>query len=161
GAARISGTRNENYQRGSRRGRPKPPPPLRLPPAGRPPPAPPPSPLGLASLTFIGRPPRFAPLRALIALSASASFGISTNANPRDLPVSRSVMILTRSTAPYASNNWRTESSVAPKLRLPTKMFFTRSPWRFESGQVGAELREGHRRSLGTIGQNALGQSNP
>ena len=58
---------------------------------------------GNASLTTIGRPAYSAPFNALIALDASEESGISMNANPLDLLVSRSVMILTESTVPYSS----------------------------------------------------------
>ena len=59
-----------------------------------------------------------------MARSPSESTLISTNANPLACPVSRSVTMLTRSTAPYDSNIERSESSVVPKLRFPTKIFF-------------------------------------
>src|SRR5262249_1064905 len=42
--------------------------------------------LGRASLTFNVRPPSWLPFRAAIALSASAAFVISTNANPCGWP---------------------------------------------------------------------------
>ena len=105
----------KSYQRESRRGPPRPPPPP-LPPRL--------SVLGRASFTFNARPSTLAPFKALIARSASSPLVISTNAKPRDRPVSRSVTMLTRSTAPYSSNHERTEASVARKSRLPTKMFF-------------------------------------
>jgi hypothetical protein len=95
-----------------------PPPPLEPAPEGR-------SVLGRASLTFMVLPSRSVPFSPAIAFWASASLGISTNPNPRGCPESRSVMMLTRSTVPYVSNSERTASSVAPKLRLPTKMLFT------------------------------------
>jgi hypothetical protein len=63
-----------------------------------------------------------------MALSPSSALVISTNANPRERPVSRSVMMLTLSICPYGSNAWRSSSSVVWKSKLPTKMFFTRSP---------------------------------
>jgi hypothetical protein len=118
------------YQRGSRRG-PRPPPPP--PPLGRPPPPPPPKPrppppppwgFGRASLILSARPSRSVPLSAAIARSASAESVISTNAKPRERPVSRSVTRLTRSTCPYGSKSERMEDSVAAKSKLPTKMFF-------------------------------------
>ena len=65
------------------------------------------------------------PFRALIAFSASASFVISTNANPRGSPVSRSTMIRTCTTCPWASNSRRSSSSVTSEPRLQTKRFFT------------------------------------
>src|SRR5207302_10468311 len=87
----------KNYQRGSRR--PRAPPPSPRPPPRKPPgPRPPPPPLGFgrASLTLRARPPTLAPFKAAMARSASSVSVISTNANPRDRPVSRSVIKLTR-----------------------------------------------------------------
>ena len=46
------------------------------------------------------------------------------NPKPLACPVSRSVTMLTRSTVPCAAKRDRSPSSVAPKLRFPTKMFF-------------------------------------
>ncbi len=86
-------------------------------------PKPPPlarSPFGRASLTFRQRPSRSVPLTAVIAFSPSPSFAISTKPKPRGWPVSRSVTMLTLSTVPWVSNNARTDSSEAPKLRFPT-----------------------------------------
>src|ERR1700758_149078 len=80
----------------------RPPPPPR-PPRSRPRPPPAPAPrsgLGRASFTFSVRPPTCVPLSAAIALSPSSAFAISTKPNPRERPVSRSVMMLTRSTWP-------------------------------------------------------------
>ena len=45
---------------------------------------------------------------------------------PRERPVSRSVMMLTRSTCPCASNICRSSSSEVLKSRFPTKIFFKR-----------------------------------
>ncbi len=107
-----------------------PPPPLRSRPP-RPPPPPPPalrSGFGRASFTFKVRPPTCEPFSAAIAFSPSSALAISTNPKPRERPVSRSVMIATRSTCPYASNNWRSSSSDVLKSRFPTKMFFKRVP---------------------------------
>jgi len=111
------------YQRLLPRRWPPPPPPPRFPP---PPPrlAPPLEVLGRASLTFKDLPSKSVPFRPLIAFSASESTAISTNAKPLGCPESRSVTMLTRSTDPYDWNMERSESSVVPKLRLPTKMFF-------------------------------------
>src|ERR1039457_1698943 len=115
-AGRRTSCIGARYQRGSRRrggppppppppGRPPPPPP----PLGRPPPPPPPKPrppppppwgFGRASLILSARPSRSVPLRAAMARSASAESAISTNAKPRERPVSRSVTRLTRSTCP-------------------------------------------------------------
>src|ERR1035441_7644932 len=77
-----------------------------------------------------------------MACSASTSFSISTNANPRDRPVSRSVMIRQLFTAPYRSNRLRTASSVALKSRLPTKIFFTNSPDDLKAGSSVRERRQ-------------------
>src|SRR5580693_7268157 len=85
-----------------------------------------------------------------MARSASPASVISTNAKPRDRPVSRSVIKLTRSTAPYASKAERMDSSVAPKSKFPTKSFFMVSPT-FEG-----ELDGGRRNSR----PNAAGQPN-
>jgi len=63
---------------------------------------------------------------AEMADSASLSSFISTKPNPRERPVSRSVMMLTRPTLPYGSNNVRSSSSVVLKDRLPTKILFKR-----------------------------------
>ena len=99
------------------RSRPRPPPPL---PAR--------SVLGRASFTFRERPPTCVPFSAAIAFSPSSAFVISTKPKPRERPVSRSVMIATRSTGPYCSNNWRSSSSPVLKSRFPTKIFFKRLP---------------------------------
>jgi len=119
-----------NYQRSLR---PPPPRSPRSPPRPPRPPLPPPPPpprsgFGLASLTFTVRPPICDPFKAVMALSPSSEFDISTNPKPRDRPVSRSVRMLTRSTWPYASKARRNSSSLVLKSRFPTKMFFTRMP---------------------------------
>src|ERR1019366_4181144 len=88
------------------------------------PPPPPPWGFGRASLILSARPSRSVPFRAAMARSASAESVISTNAKPRERPVSRSVTRLTRSTCPYGSKSERMEDSVAAKSKLPTKMFF-------------------------------------
>src|SRR5580704_7466086 len=116
------------YQRS--RPLPPPPPPPRPPrsPRSRPPPPPPPplrSVLGRASFTLMVRPPTDDPFNAVMAFSPSSLLAISTKPNPRDRPVSRSVMMLTRSTCPNGSNSWRSSSSAVLKLRFPTKIFFT------------------------------------
>ena len=94
------------------------------PPPRYPPPPDPRSVLGRASLTFSVLPSRSVPFKAAIALSPSALSLISTNPKPLACPVSRSVTMLTRSTVPCVANMDRTASSVAPKLRFPTKIFF-------------------------------------
>jgi hypothetical protein len=98
----------------------EPPPPL----PRYPPPPDPRSVFGRASLTFSALPSRSLPFKAAIALSPSALSLISTNPKPLACPVSRSVTMLTRSTLPCTANRDRTASSVAPKLRFPTKIFF-------------------------------------
>src|SRR3954454_22530034 len=86
-----------------------------------------------------------------MAWSASVSFSISTKANPRDRPVSRSVMIRALLTAPYLSNKLRTASSVALKLRLPTKIFFTSlPPDNLKAGSSGRQQRRERRRAVAT-----------
>src|SRR4029077_3326505 len=104
-----------------------PPPPNLFPP----PPPPPPrgrSAFGCASLIFKARPPSSVPFNAATALSASAAFVISTNPNPRARPVSRSVTMLTFSTAPCASNTVRNSDSVVLWGKLPTYRFFIAFP---------------------------------
>src|SRR5579862_1793916 len=108
-----------------------PPPPPPRPPRSRPPPPPPPplrSVFGRASLTLMVRPPTCDPFNAVMAFSPSSLLAISTNPKPRERPVSRSVMMLTRSTCPYDSNICRSSSSLVLKLRFPTKIFFTLMP---------------------------------
>src|SRR5688572_24034461 len=53
----------------------------------------------------------------------SAPADISTNAKPRDRPVSRSVTTWADSTAPNSPNASRRSSAVVPKGRLPTYNF--------------------------------------
>jgi hypothetical protein len=112
----------------------------RLLPPRLPPPPPPPnerSVFGRASLTFSARPSSSLPFSSAMARSASALALISTNPNPLGCPVSRSVTMLTRSTAPYCSKRDRTASSVAPKLRFPTKIFFIFLPFDLQIGKSG------------------------
>src|SRR5215467_9848029 len=85
-----------------------------------------------------------------MAWSASFSFSISTKANPRERPVSRSVMIRALLTAPYRSNRLRTDSSVALKFRLPTKIFFTFNPP--DNLKAGSSGRE-HKQDDGAVAQ--------
>ena len=108
----------QSYQRGSRRRWWSPPPEDLL----KPPP--PPDPFGWASFTFNARPLQSRPFSSAIANAASEGTLISTHANPRERPVSRSVTTLTRSIAPYGSNNALRSLSVVEKSKLPTKMFF-------------------------------------
>jgi hypothetical protein len=55
-----------------------------------------------------------------MAALAAALSGMSTKPNPRDWPVSRSVMMLTYSTAPYDAKSWRRSRVVAVKAILLT-----------------------------------------
>src|ERR1700736_5215570 len=57
---------------------------------------------------------------------AASAFAISTKPKPRGLPVSRSVIRESFSTAPWGANNARTESSVAVNGRFPTYNLVTR-----------------------------------
>src|SRR6202035_3892597 len=84
------------------RPRPPPPPPRPprspprsppLPPRSRPPP-PECSVLGRASFTLSVRPPTCEPFNPVMAFSPSSLLPISTKPNPRERPVSRSVMML-------------------------------------------------------------------
>jgi hypothetical protein len=68
--------------------------------------------LGLASFTFSSRPSTNWLSSDFIAAFADDS-SISTKANPRNLPVSRSVIQAIESTVPYSSNISRTCVSVA------------------------------------------------
>jgi len=80
---------------------------------------------GRASFTLSARPSNSMPFNAAMALSACESSDISTNANPRERPVSRSVIKATDSTAPCSSKRERMVSSVVANARFPTKIFFT------------------------------------
>src|SRR5574340_1540494 len=98
------------HQRGSRRCRGGPPPGRR-----KPPPPEPPVVLGRASFTLMARLPNIVPFNAAMARSAALTSLISTKANPRGCPVSRSRTRFTRSTSPNCSKRPRMDSSVAPK----------------------------------------------
>ena len=100
-------------------------------------------------MTLRARPSIIYPLRAEMACSASFSFAISTKANPRDRPVSRSVIMRALLTEPYRSKRLRTDSSVASNFRLPTKIFFTHCLQDdLKAGASGRTLA-GRRTSLG------------
>src|SRR5215510_261954 len=62
---------------------------------------------GLASLTVRARPSNSLPLSPWMATLAAWLSGISTNPKPLERPVSRSVITLILSTAPYCSKSWR------------------------------------------------------
>ena len=79
---------------------------------------------GRASFTFKLRPPIAFPSKPAIAFAASSSLGISTNANPRARPVSRSFTRFTRPTCPNGLNSSFSSLSVVWKLRLPTNRLF-------------------------------------
>src|SRR6266849_1081569 len=78
-----------------------------------------------------------------MANCAARLSGMSTKPNPRGEPVSRSVIILIVSTAPYGSKSWRTSCSVALNARLPTKMFT-----RVSSGEKAWKRSPGHPNSV-------------
>jgi hypothetical protein len=96
-----------------------------------------------ASLTFNARPARLLPVIAAEALSASPALVISTKAKPGGRPVSLSVTILTRSTAPWVSKqgsqflfsraeceiaNVKVLHSISSLCRAGRAMKFRRSP---------------------------------
>src|SRR5206468_7414037 len=92
----------------------------------RPPPPPPGrgrSSRGRASFTVNARPLSSWPLSAVIAALACALSSMVTNANPRDLPVMRSIMRRTSLTWPCCSNRSCRSFSVLSKERLPTYSF--------------------------------------
>ncbi len=70
--------------------------------------------LGGRALTVKARPPRSWPFSLLMAVCASSSLDISTNAKPRARPVAISRITLTVSTVPApAKSVWRACSSVS------------------------------------------------
>ena len=85
---------------------------------------------GRASLTVIDLPLISTKFSPLIAAAASLALGISTNANPRGFPVSRSFTTLTSETFPCCSNARRRSSSVAA-LTSFRRRFHTLTPFRF------------------------------
>jgi hypothetical protein len=74
----------------------------------------------VARSTRIIRPSRLEPFRPLIARSASSSEAISTNPNPRDRPVSRSVMTAADWTGPKRAKASRSPSVDVVNDRPPT-----------------------------------------
>src|ERR1051326_5160481 len=56
-------------------------------------------------------------------MAASPPSAISTKANPRDRPVSRSITRLALVTVPWALNAWVRSASVVSKERFPTYRF--------------------------------------
>jgi hypothetical protein len=91
---------------------------------------------GLASFTVRDRFLNRAWFKASIACSAPST--ISTNANPRLLPVSRSEQMVALSTRPYRVNISRNSSAVASNGRFPTYSFFKMySPFGPEPGKEG------------------------
>src|SRR5439155_20106989 len=78
---------------------------------------------GLASLTVRARPSTIWPFIPLMAAWASWSLFISTNPNPFDRPVSRSVMSWARWTLPYGANSSCSWDSVTSNDRFPTYNF--------------------------------------
>jgi hypothetical protein len=65
-----------------------------------------------ASLTLMARPWTSRPFKDSIAFDASASVDISTKANPRGRPVSRSKTTFTSSTFPASAKTSRMSASV-------------------------------------------------
>jgi hypothetical protein len=82
---------------------------------------------GRPSRTWIVRPSTILPSNAAMAGPASTSV-ISTKANPRDKPLSLSVINLNLRTVPSGSKSERIASGVVLEFKLPTKIFFIRSP---------------------------------
>src|SRR5262252_1570895 len=99
------------------------PPPPHGPPSRNPPLRGPRSSRCRASLTFNVRPATSLPCKPVIAACAARSSAISTKPKPRGRPVSRSVMMLIRSTTPYGANRSRRSCSVTEKAIFPTKIF--------------------------------------
>jgi hypothetical protein len=82
---------------------------------------------GRASRSWIVRPSTILPSNAAMAGPASTSV-ISTKANPRDQPLSLSVINFNLRTVPSGSKSERIASGVVLEFKLPTKIFFVRSP---------------------------------
>lgn len=78
---------------------------------------------GRPSRTSIVWPSTVLPCNAAIACPASTAV-ISTKANPRDRPVSLSVISLSLRTVPSGSKRERIAAGEVPEFKLPTKMFF-------------------------------------
>src|SRR5207253_6667529 len=79
-----------------------------------------PCPFSSASFTFSGLPPKSFPFSSAMAAFASSSLSRSTKANPRERPVSLSVMILTERTVRLSpSISCLICASVVSKGRLP------------------------------------------
>ena len=81
--------------------------------------------LGFASLIVISRSFHLYPVIPAMAFSASAS-SISTNPNPRDLPVNLSVTTLAEMTLPNSENLVERSASVTAQGRFPTNKLFIR-----------------------------------
>src|SRR2546428_295512 len=75
----------------------------------------------------------------LMAFCASAFDPISTNANPLERPVSRSMITVTDSTAPDCSNRVRRSSSVVAYDRFPTYSLFSMSSPDLNDGPPGLD----------------------
>src|SRR5258708_13100416 len=78
---------------------------------------------GRASLTVNVRPLTSRPLSALIAALACAPSFIVTNANPRDLPVMRSIIRWTPLSVPRSSNTSSRSFSLLSTKTLPPSTF--------------------------------------
>jgi hypothetical protein len=79
--------------------------------------------LGCPFRTWIVWPSTILLSKAAMAGPASTSV-ISTKANPRDRPLSRSVINLNLQMVPSGSKSERMASGVVTEFKLPTKMFF-------------------------------------
>eukprot|EP00982_Pelagococcus_subviridis_P006496 30136-Pelagococcus_subviridis.AAC.5 len=74
-------------------------------------------------LTRSTRPSTSCPLRPFTTFSACSALDIVTNPNPRERPVSRSVISRESATSPYSpQRSWRSRWSM-PQERLPKYTF--------------------------------------
>ena len=89
----------------------------RGPPGPRPPPPPVRKPLSSASLTLIVRPSNSVSFISLMAVAAFSSLAKVTNANPRDRPVSRSVITVASAISPN-----REKAPAGPRLSYPNSI---------------------------------------
>jgi len=71
-------------------------------------------------LTVRLRPPKSLPCMPVTAALASSGLDIVTNAKPRERPVTRSEMMATSVTVPWAEKTCLSSSSVAENGRFPT-----------------------------------------
>src|SRR5215831_4285815 len=93
------------------------------------------------------RPSNSVPFSLATASLASSAVAISTNPNPRDRPVSRSVTTLADSTEPILAKASRRRSLEVEKERLPMNSLtamrdLLAAAFRFEHGQNSEEARD-------------------